>query len=167
MKRLHQHLKRPLAEVRSAVVIAFLVIALLGFADSAFLTVEHYRGVIPPCTTEGCDTVLTSQYSDIFGIPVSLLGSFYYLMIAIGSFIYLESRHGRGEVAKIHSSILKWTFMTTALGFGMSLWFVYLQAFVIHAWCQYCLGSAATSTALFVVSILILRARLIPTDQTL
>ena len=153
--------KRPLAEVRTAIVAVFLIIALIGFADATFLTVEHYRGVIPPCSaTSGCETVLTSQFSTMAGIPVSLLGALYYFAIALGAFIYLEARHGSGELAAHHNSILKWILMATVLGFGMSLWFVYLQAFVLHSYCQYCLGSAVTSTVLFIVAIFILRSHL-------
>lgn len=152
-----QIFKKPLAEVRTSVVAIFLLVALIGFADSAFLTVEHYRGVIPPCSaTSGCETVLTSAYSIIAGIPVSLLGTIYYFLIALGAFMYLESRHGRGQVAAHHSAILKWAFLITVIGFLMSLWFLYLQVFVIHSFCQYCLGSAVTSTILFVMALCIL-----------
>ena len=157
MNSLKLLLKRPLAEVGTAVLVVFFLVALIGFADATFLTVEHYRGVIPPCTTAGCDTVLSSQYSVIFGVPASLLGALYYLAIVIASFMYLESKHGAGKIASHHSMILKWALFITAIGFGMSLWFVYLQAFVIHAYCQYCLGSATTSTILFIMAIFILR----------
>ena len=157
-----QHLKRsltlPLAEARTAGLIFFFIVALLGFADATYLTIEHYRNVIPPCTaTGGCETVLTSSYSVIFGIPVSLLGSIYYLAILIGTFLYLESKHGSGTIRAHHSAILKWTFIATALGFGMSLWFVFLQLFVIHSICEYCMGSATTSTTLFIAAIFMLR----------
>ena len=153
--------KRPLAEVRTAVVAVFLIVALIGFADATFLTVEHYRGVIPPCTaTSGCETVLTSPYAVILGVPVSLLGALYYFVIALGAFVYLEARHGSGSLAAHHNSILKWLLMATVLGFLMSLWFVYLQAFVLHSYCQYCLGSAITSTILFVMGVFTLRSHL-------
>jgi uncharacterized membrane protein len=132
-------------------------VALVGFADAALLTVEHYRGVIPPCTTAGCDLVLTSPYSSILGIPVSLLGALYYLAIAVGAFVYLESRHGRGEIAAHHSAILKWALLATVLGLLMSIWFTAAQVFIIHSYCLYCLGSAATSTTLFVIGWIILK----------
>jgi uncharacterized membrane protein len=148
----------PLAEVRTAIVAFFLIVAIIGFADASYLTIEHYRGVIPPCsTTEGCEVVLTSTYSVIFGVPTSLLGALYYLAVSVGAFLYIESKHGAGEIKAHHAAILKWTLMATALGFGMSLWFVYLQLFILHSICVYCMGSATTSTILFIMAIVMLR----------
>jgi len=137
-------------------VVFFFMVAVLGFADASFLTIEHLRNVIPPCTTSGCETVLTSPYSSIFGIPVGMLGAFYYLAVMIGAVIYLESKHVSKNVKPHHLGILKWTLVATAVGFSFSLWFLYLQAFVIGAFCQYCLVSAFICTTLFVTSIVIL-----------
>jgi len=132
-------------------------VALLGFADAAFLTVEHYRGVIPPCSIiSGCETVLTSPYSNVLGFPVALGGSIYYFAVMVGSLIFLESKHLSANIQAHHWGILKWTLLATTLGLLASLWFVFLQAFVIHSYCQYCLGSALTSTILFVTAIFIL-----------
>jgi uncharacterized membrane protein len=152
--------KRQLANVRTGVVAAFFIVALIGFADATFLTVEHYRGVIPPCTTAGCDTVLSSSYSIVAGIPVSLLGALYYLVVVIGSFIYLESQMSSGTVGPRQLGILKWSLFATVAGLIASLYFIALQAFVIHSWCQYCIGSAITSTILFVIAICIIRKNL-------
>jgi uncharacterized membrane protein len=148
--------RRPLRALPSSLVIIFFIIALLGFADAAYLTAEHYLQAIPPCTTGfSCATVLTSSYSTIAGIPVSLLGAFYYLVICIGVFAYLESKHVAREVKAHHHAILKGALCLTVLGFLMSLWFLYLQAFVIHSFCEYCIGSALTSTLLFIIALVI------------
>lgn len=158
MRHLQRSLTLPLAEAKTAAVVFFLIVAILGFADAGYLTFEHYQGVIPPCSvTGGCEKVLTSSYSVIFGVPVSLMGAIYYFIVALGAFMYLESKHGRGQISAHHSAILKWTFIATALGFGMSLWFVYIQLFVLHAVCVYCMGSAITSTVLFISAIAMLR----------
>lgn len=155
MKNLKRSLTRPLGPVRTSAVILLLVVALIGFADASFLTVEHFRGVVPPCSlTSGCEKVLTSSYSVVLGVPVSLLGALYYLAIAVGSFLYLESKHS-GALQAHHSEILKWTLFSTVLGFAMSLWFVFVQVFIIHSYCLYCMGSALTSTILFVVAAIV------------
>ena len=157
MTHLKQLLTQPLARAGSGAVILVFIVALLGFADATYLTVEHYRGVIPPCTvTSGCEQVLTSPYSLILGFPVSLGGSIYYLVVAVGSLIYLESKHLSANVQAHHFSILKWTLLATTLGLLASLWFIYVQAFILHSYCQYCLGSALTSTILFVTAMEIL-----------
>ncbi|MBI4032388.1 vitamin K epoxide reductase family protein [Candidatus Berkelbacteria bacterium] len=118
---------------------AIALVALLGFADATYLTLEHYLGQIPPCTTSGCETVLTSQYAAIAGVPVALLGALYYLaviLLAIGA-IPVDSAARRGLLRTIVST-----------GFVASLGFLYLQAFVINAYCLYCLGSLAITTIL-------------------
>ena len=158
MMHLKQLLTRPLTKAGSGAVIFLFIVALLGFADATYLTVEHYRGVIPPCSvTSGCEQVLTSQYSTVLGFPVALGGSVYYLVVAVGSLLYLESKHLSADLRSHHWSILKWTLLATMIGLLASLWFVYIQAFVIHSYCQYCLGSALTSTILFVTAMEILR----------
>jgi uncharacterized membrane protein len=144
---------RPLNKASSAAVVSLFVVALLGFADATYLTVEHYRGAIPPCSiTSGCEQVLNSPYSSVLGFPVSLGGSIYYFAIMVGSLIYLESKHLSANVQSHHFAILKWTLLATTLGLLASLWFIYVQAFILHSYCQYCLGSALTSTILFVTA---------------
>jgi len=145
MTNLKRWLQRPLQPVPLKVAIILLVIALLGFADASYLTIEHYRGVIPPCSVvSGCETVLTSTYSKVLGIPVSLLGVVFYLVLLVGVFAYIDTKK---------TFLLKWTLALTFFGFIGTLWFLYLQAFVLHSFCVYCLGSAATSTLLFMGAI--------------
>lgn len=143
MKNLKLLLKRQLSNVPKGFVIAVLVVALLGFADATYLTLEHFRGVIPPCTTDGCETVLTSVYSKIAGVPVSLIGALYYLAVAISMVVYLDSKNVK---------VLKWGLLFTVFGLFCSVWFVFLQFFIVKAICQYCMISAATSAVLFVLA---------------
>ncbi|MFA6432758.1 MAG: vitamin K epoxide reductase family protein [Candidatus Paceibacterota bacterium] len=156
MINLKQSLTQPLTKAHSGLVVLFLVVALIGFADAGFLAVEHYRGVIPPCElVSGCEEVLTSSYSFILGVPVSLLGTLYYLAVSICVLIFLESKHVTEEVKAHHTAILKWSLVATLAGLLMSAWFVYVQAFIIGSYCLYCLGSALTSTLLFIIAAII------------
>jgi len=157
MRNLGEWLKKPLSEISSSWMIAFAVVALLGFVDATYLTVEHYRGVVPPCTTAGCEIVLTSEYSVLFGVPTALFGSVYYFLILLASFIYIESRHGGGGIRSVHNLVAKYAFLMTSVGFVMSAWFTYLQMFVIKSYCMYCLISAGLSTTLFLMSLYFLR----------
>ncbi len=142
MNHLKHLLTRPLEAIPTSLAIFLLVVALLGFADAAYLTVEHYQGTVPPCTiVSGCETVLTSSYSVIAGVPVSLLGALFYLAVLVGVFAYLESKK---------TAPLKWAMLLTVFGILFSLWFIYVQAVLLGAWCLYCLGSALTSTILFI-----------------
>ena len=127
--------------------IVFLVASALGFLDSTYLTIEHYRGGIPPCTTEGCEIVLESPQSKIAGIPVAFFGSLYYLTLLILSIAYLDGKKDR---------LIRLASKLTPLGFIASLYFIYLQLFVIGAICQYCMASAGTSTILFITGLYII-----------
>lgn len=115
----------------------------LGFLDATYLTIEHYRGVIPPCgILEGCEEVTTSSYSQVLGIPVALGGSIFYFVIFILSILKFEQENNK---------FLKYAALLTPFGFLSSLWFLYLQLFVIKAICIYCMFSLLTSTTLFVL----------------
>lgn len=131
------------------IALAFLVISALGFLDATFLTAEHFLDKIPPCTiVSGCATVTTSSYSEIFGIPVALGGAVYYLTVFIIALLYREL----GDVRVLRG--LAWG---TIVGLVATSWFLYLQAFVLNAYCIYCLGSALTSLALFALGLVVLR----------
>ena len=144
MTNLKQLLTRPLRPVPTNAVVFLFIVALIGFADATYLAVKHYQGVIPPCSIiAGCELVLTSPYALILGIPVSLLGSIYYFLVLVGVFAYLEGKHEK---------LLRFALLFTIVGFVVSLWFVYVQIFIIHSYCAYCLVSAITSVILFVTA---------------
>src|SRR3989338_8313863 len=127
--------------------ITMIIAALVGFADAAYLTVEHYTGGTPVCTIiQGCDIVTTSPFATIGPIPVALLGTLYYLALIIGIVAYFDSRDIRW---------LERVAVLPILGFAFTLYLVFLMAFVLDAWCIYCLGSATSSTLLFVLALVV------------
>ena len=128
---------------------AMLVLSFIGFIDAIYLTVKHYSGAGVNCSiTSGCEEVLTSQYATFFDIPVALLGAAFYFTLLVLLIVYLDTR--RGSVFKLASYF-------TIVGFGTSIYFVYLQIFIIEAYCQFCLLSAFTSTLLFIFGMAVLR----------
>ena len=148
MKYLRKLLKMPLQAVPNNIAIILLIVALIGFIDAGYLTLEHFQGRIPPCSvTGGCEVVLTSSYSVILGIPVSLTGVIYYLFILAGTFAYLESKNLK---------ILKCVLLITFFGLLASLWFTFVQVFILNSYCAYCLGSALISLTLFSISMKVL-----------
>ena len=129
--------------------ITFLILSAIGFADATYLTIQHFLRMPVACSVvHGCEIVLTSRFSTIGPIPISLLGSAYYLTILVLSVAYLDSKK---------TNVLNLAAKLTPVGFLTSLILVYLQIFVIHAICLYCAGSAITSTLLFIVAIVYLR----------
>src|SRR5207253_9768944 len=80
-----------------------------------------------------CFRVLGSSYSKLGGIPVALLGAVsYFCVFAFATF----AAFGYARVRILLIPIVGAMFLAT-------LWFLYVQAFVLHAYCRYCLFSAA------------------------
>ncbi|OGC46755.1 MAG: hypothetical protein A3A94_01950 [Candidatus Portnoybacteria bacterium RIFCSPLOWO2_01_FULL_43_11] len=128
---------------------AFIVFGFIGFLDAAYLTIEHYnQGILPCYIFEGCDKVTTSKYSEVFGLPVAMFGAIYYLLIVLTAIFYFDAKN------KTALNILK---IFPSAGFLASIWFVYVQLFVIEAICFYCMISAVTSTALFILSLFLIK----------
>lgn len=142
MKTLKNLLKTPLQlqRIPKWIPIVLLIVAFIGFADATYLTVEHYQNKIPPCTIGGCESVLTSQYAQVLGMPVSLLGAIYYLIVIISLFLYLDTKK---------ELFLRIPMLLSVFGALASLGFMYVMIFVIKAFCQYCVLSALSSLTIF------------------
>jgi len=121
------------------------ILVLVGIFDTSYLTYQHYFESVVICSTGffgNCGTVLTSEYSVIFGIPLTLLGLLHYLWM--GSLLLMAYFLG--------SVIYKrFVFIQSALGLVVSIYLTYLQFFVIKALCQYCLFSALLSVVMYVL----------------
>lgn len=130
--------------------LTFIIVGFLGFLDATYLTVEHYFGVIPPCyVADGCEKVLTSEYATVAtGVPNSLLGSLYYLAITLIAIFFWDTRSKKALTVLVFLPIV---------GLVASVWFVYLQLFVIKAICFYCMISAVLSAVLFLASAYLLK----------
>ena len=129
-----------------------LIAAIVGALDSAYLSwvkLSHNETLCAPGLGD-CFTVNTSTYSEIYGIPIAIFGlSAYLLIIAI---LLFESRstflQENGSMALFGISLI---------GVLYSAYLTYLEAYVIHAWCPYCVLSAIMIVVVFVVSILRLK----------
>ena len=122
--------------------LAALLLSLVGLLDATYLTVEHLTGQSVRCTvTSGCDEVLSSAYASIGGIPLAAFGALAYFIAFSLSTLAAFGYAG----VKIFLRLL------VALMLLASLWLLYLQAFVLRAFCQYCLLSAAVTLSLAAV----------------
>jgi uncharacterized membrane protein len=118
------------------------IVSLLGLADAIYLTVQHVTGQSVRCTiVSGCSEVLSSSYAVMAGVPLATVGAAAYF--SVFSLATLAAFGYRFAGLLLTPLVL--------LMFLFSLWLIYLQAFVIGAWCQFCLLSAAITTALTVV----------------
>jgi uncharacterized membrane protein len=121
------------------------LVSLAGLADSIYLTVEHISGRSVKCTiVSGCSEVLSSPYASVRGIPLALIGAAAYFsafsLATLAAFDY-----------KLAGTLLT---LLVGLMFLTTLWLVYLQAFVIGHFCQFCLLSAIVTTILTVLVVI-------------
>lgn len=119
-------------------------VSLIGLADSIYLTVEHLSGRSVRCTiVSGCSEVLSSSYATVRGVPLAAIGAIAYFTAFSLATLAAFGYRGLGQVLIFIVSAM---FLTT-------LWLLYLQAFVIRHFCQFCLLSALVSTTLTILVI--------------
>ena len=125
---------------------ASLVLAVLGLLDSIYLVWVKYTGAYALCGPIGdCESVNSSQYSEIFGIPIALLGAGAYAVMIV--LLLLENR---GQF---------WVELGPMIFFGLSLigvlysiYLTYIEVAVLKAICPYCVISAIIFGVLMIFS---------------
>jgi len=124
--------------------VAAACVALVGVLDSVYLTVEHLSGRSVRCVVvSGCDAVLSSSYATVGGtVPLAAAGALAYFLAFSLATLAAFGYGVRGALAAL-----------VALMFAFTLWLLYVQAFVLHAFCTYCLLSAAVTTALLLLAL--------------
>jgi uncharacterized membrane protein len=107
---------------------------LFGLADATYLTVLALTGETAACSGQaGCFEVLGSAYSKVAGIPVAAFGvAGYFAAFTCATFAAFHYSRAR-----------KFFALTVGVLFASTLWLLYVQAFLLHAFCRYCLFSAA------------------------
>lgn len=110
------------------------ILALLGLAETTYLTASHLAGANVVCVaSSGCSQVLQSKYAVFLGIPLAALGALGYFTVFSAATL---SVFGYRRAPNLLAAIVALMFLTT-------LWLLYVQAYVLHAFCDYCLLSAA------------------------
>lgn len=122
-------------------------LALVGLADSLYLTWYHYDPAVRACfAVGGCETVNGSRFATLAGVPVALIGVAGYLLIA-GA---LGAR--RWGPPPVRRPARYATYALAAAGTAFALYLTAIEAFVLHAYCTWCLISAAVITGLTFVA---------------
>lgn len=121
-------------------------LALAGIAVAGYLTWVHYADLEAVCVGGGggCERVQSSDYAELAGVPVALLGLVGYVAIA-------AALVAPGEAARMGAALL------ALAGAGFSLYLTWLELFEIEAICQWCVASAVLMCGLAVVTVLRLR----------
>ena len=127
---------------------ASIVTAILGGLDAAYLLIYKLTSAQAMCLGSGdCSTVNSSRYSEIYGIPVALLGLLAYLAI-----IVIHALETRSRFIEQNGNLL--VFGLSLLGVLFSAYLTYVELYVIHAVCPFCVASAVLMTIIFILSLI-------------
>jgi len=123
------------------------IVGCFGLADSGYLTIKHLQGSYIRCGDD-CSAVLGSKYAEgVAGVPLAGFGAMGYIMVIVSAVTMARGSVFGRKILTVLATVMALT----------SVWLLYLQAFVIHSFCKYCLASAAAS---FTLAGLVVVARL-------
>jgi uncharacterized membrane protein len=127
---------------------AVSILSLVGFFDALYLW-AHNLGLAGPivCGVGDCETVQSSIYAKIGAVPVSGIGVVGYLALFVLALRGVQPLH---RDSRLIGGLL---LVGATIGVAFSGYLTYLEARVIHAWCQYCVGSAIVMTLIFVATL--------------
>jgi uncharacterized membrane protein len=115
-----------------------------GFVISLYLTLMHFRGAIPACfIVQGCETVQTSRYSAIGGIPLAFLGTGFFTVT-----FYMSI----GLIVSPGVLLVRAYKLLTLLGAVSVIPLFLIQAIVLSAYCSYCLATEIVMLAMWIGS---------------
>lgn len=129
------------------------ILSLAGVGVTASLTLSHLQLVELPCTVlHGCERVAHDPFAWGLGIPflkaipTAAFGLGMYVMVTVLSLFRVGSAANERE--RLYSGI-QWLLAVVAV--GIMAWLTWREAFVIHDWCQWCVGSAFITLMIFAV----------------
>jgi len=129
-----------------------ILMPLLGFCGiliSSYLTYIHYQSLNPICLfNANCDAVLSSQYSTMWGIPLSLFGLLMYVVLTAQGLISLKAGKGWQDHLALG------TYSVALSGTLFTLYLYYLEVFEIHAFCSWCIGSSILIFGILAISLI-------------
>ena len=110
------------------------IISVVGLAEATYLAVLSLTGETAVCGgSPDCFKVLGSVYARIAGVPIALLGALAYF----SAFSFATFAAFGYEKARKFFTLTAWAM------YCVTLWLLFAQAFLLHAFCRYCLFSAA------------------------
>lgn len=124
---------------------SIFILSLLGLGVSVYLSYEYEFAARVNCPIGGlaCDTVRNSIYSKFLGVSVPFYGVAFYIVVAILSIILIE------KTTRLVQRIL---WLSSFAGFIFSVYLTFLEAFVILAFCFWCVTSAIIATLIFLIT---------------
>jgi len=126
---------------------AIALLAFIGMVDALYLSFKRNAGPIPCHITHGCTDVLTSKYSAIAGIPLSWFGlAFYFVVFSMAVVrLFEDPEHPFRQLSTV-------LFYLAGTALVISAFLIGIQAFILKAFCEYCLLSAALVLTMFLLA---------------
>lgn len=121
--------------------VSVALLSTAGAAVGAYLTYARFTGTQIACATGGCETVQSSRYAEIAGMPVAVLGLAAYLLVLATAFSTADLSVAGGAAVAL-------------AGVLFSVYLLYVQLELVGALCQWCLVSDAILTLLAIATVL-------------
>jgi uncharacterized membrane protein len=123
--------------------------AVAGFSIAFYIHIKKtaVKPLVCPLKSS-CDFVVQSQYSNFFGIPVEMMGMFYYILVAVYHGVLIAVP----EFLSPLTIMVALSMATTA--FLFSIYLTSIQAFVLKQWCTWCLTSAFICLSIFSITLM-------------
>ena len=131
--------------------ISIMILGLCGMGISGYLTYGYLVNTSIGCPfNANCDLVQASSYAYMWGIPVPLLG---FLMYAYLTFLSILLFRGKPEWENILSLGI---YGVSLAGVIFTVYLYYLELFVLHAFCSWCIVSSIVIVCIFILSLVYL-----------
>lgn len=127
--------------------------AFIGWVDSSYLTWVKWTNSAVACLPNlgNCNVVISSRFSQIFGVPIAFLGGVAYLLILI---LLLLGKEGH----RFNQPFLMAVFGLSLVGVLFSAYLTYIEIAVLKAICPYCVLSALAIMLVFVCTLVRIKA---------
>jgi uncharacterized membrane protein len=119
--------------------LAICALALLGAAIAAYLTWTKVADVAVACPTSGCEVVQRSSYAELAGLPISVFGLLAYLVVFASALVRGLPAAAAGAAVALAGAVF-------------SVYLVVVQAFVLDAFCLWCVASDVLMVVLAVLA---------------
>ena len=124
------------------------VLAVLGLLVASYMTVYKWTDNQTMCLGNGgCSAVNSSVYSEIYGIPVALVG-------VLGYAVILAALVLAGRLAFLRRNGVLIVFGLCLAGFIFTVYLIYVEIALIHALCPFCIVSQLIMSVLFALAVI-------------
>jgi uncharacterized membrane protein len=130
--------------------LAIAGLASIGLVVALYLTATKLSGGLPVCgPVQGCEDVAKSEYSSIFGVPVAILGALFSAVTAVLGLVWAFREDRRALLGAYGLGLFGILFVA---------YLTYLELFVIHAVCVWCVAYGVTVIAGWLVALIAVRS---------